>query len=112
MKFRSWNEELGKFIYFEDGRYFNDTISMFEDNYHIFNWQNKEQGFEVKGKTFFVNDDIEFEAGPGRSQKVLKGRLVIKNNIPTIRSKGCGYFLAVLDNGHFKVLGNIHEVEK
>lgn len=75
-KFRSWNEELKCFIFFEDGYYsffengvekyfllgtdFNDLV-MRNGNHYQFDWQNAEQSTglkDKKGKEIFVGDKV------------------------------------------------------
>jgi len=60
-KFRSWNEELKQFFYWEDGIYLRCGIDRDEFNLSLFNWQNAEQGIDVKeenNKPIFLNDRL------------------------------------------------------
>lgn len=55
MKFRSWNEEGLRFVYFEDGKYFlivHGVETNTEFPYH-FNWQNAEQEVNINPEMFY-----------------------------------------------------------
>ena len=68
-KFRSWNEKLSRFFYWQNGDYFSDDeckLSItcnksFTHSIPLFNWQNAEQGFVINGQEIFENDYIKFE---------------------------------------------------
>jgi hypothetical protein len=86
-KFRSWNEELQAFIYFEDGEFsfsedngkseihfdYDDIIdkissdNLTNEDYAIintfdcFDWQNTEQSTVIRNIECFVGDDLEIE---------------------------------------------------
>ena len=60
MKFRSWNEKLKCFIYFEDGKYFIEEFESckVKDNLlDLFNWQNKEQQVTINPLMYYQNID-------------------------------------------------------
>ena len=76
-KFRSWNEEGQRFVYFEDGEYYLivhkvRTIGAFP---YKFNWQNKEQstGLKLGDRTeIFVGDNFFDETDNSISTVVIK----------------------------------------
>ena len=65
-KFRSWNEKLSRFFYWQDGYYYPNIGCATGDGCYLcndnnFNWQNAEQGFVINGQEIFENDYIKFE---------------------------------------------------
>jgi len=64
MKFRSWNEELKRFVYFENGKYFiqeYEECKVKENLNNLFNWQNTEQYTGKKdnnGIEIYVGDNL------------------------------------------------------
>ena len=105
--FRSWNEELKQFFYFEGGIYQRCGIDRDEFNLSLFKWQNAEQGIglkDVKEKEAFENDIITDE-----SKKVFQ---VVWNG-----SVGVWCYLnlktkelmAIYRLCDFEIIGNIHQ---
>ena len=62
MKFRSWNDKLNCFIYFDNGEYFIDEDTKNKDDVlNVFNWQNAEQSAIVLEKPCFEGDLFDLE---------------------------------------------------
>ena len=114
MKFRSWNENRNQFYYWQDGYYFKNKECT--DDWNMisvwFNWQNAEQGFVISNVSIFINDDIEFFVKENGLKGYIRGRLVMVNNTPIVKTESKSYLLGKLNIIRFSVLGNIHEVEE
>lgn len=64
-KFRSFRENIGKFCYFKDGKYYLDELCTRELTYNIdchFDWDETEQCtnlFDKNGKEVYLNDVVK-----------------------------------------------------
>jgi len=73
--FRSWNEELKQFFYWEDGIYLRCGIDRDEFNLSLFNWQNAEMWTgktDNYGRDIFENDSIEHIGCKGVADGISK----------------------------------------
>jgi uncharacterized phage protein (TIGR01671 family) len=131
-KFRSWNEKLKCFIYFEDGYYsyfengaekffllgtdFNDLM-MRDGKHYQFDWQTAEQStglFDKNGKEIYVGDKVKwhdydnfgccFEYESIVEQE--KGGAYI-----TDTPDGTGSYYVWGKSDELEIIGNIHEGE-
>lgn len=126
MKFRSWNEELGKFIYFEDGYYsyfekgvekyfllgtdFNDLM-MRNGKHYQFDWQKAEQVSSYKdihGKEIFKGDNLYENGELIGSVDIQFDCFVILNQ----DGKTSEQFLYEINFARIEKKGNIHEGEQ
>ena len=106
-KFRSWNEKIKKFIYFEDGYEFSDVQGNLKYFNH-FNWQKAEQSTGRKdnnGIEIFVGDILKHENSTIYGVKLNQVRseiaLYFNNKI---------YAFPFGDLRHnLEIIGNIHE---
>lgn len=134
-KFRSWNENIKKFIYFEDGEYmYTDEsgeceIHFDEDDindikksinsegedermlkmFHAFNWKNAEQEITRNGVTFFEGDKYKINDSIYGVIAIANGILGFKK-YKTSSDEYIGFskILEYLIQSMNK-LGNIHE---
>lgn len=123
-KFRSWNEKLKCFIYFENSKYFMENFEdckVKENELDLFDWQNAEQCYVENlniSEIIYKNDIgvIEYPIEPYHDEKgyhyvkqikgvvgvnLFKGLYVTKNDIK--------YYANDYDNSFFISIGNIHE---
>jgi uncharacterized phage protein (TIGR01671 family) len=117
-KFRSWNEELRQFFYWEDGIYQRCGVDREEFCIGLFNWQNAEQStglFDKNGKEIYVGDKVKwhdydnfgccFEYESIVEQE--KGGAYI-----TDTPDGTGSYYVWGKSDELEIIGNIHEGEQ
>ena len=135
MKFRSWNEELKKFFYFENGRTYKDEECsrkrcncVSERVCSEFNWENAEQftgKLDGNNKEIYVNDFIKvFCRKEDSYYKVAFGDFELDDN-EYYETQILGYMTTLfveskgslgehesfvdIDTSWYTVIGNIHE---
>lgn len=118
-KFRSWNETLNKFFYWEDGEYCGGTDSEDEqgETEFLFNWQNAEQSTIIVdvmcscGDTLIVSFAYnKYNEPDNQIEKSVKGVLKIDNMGFYIESQEDKIYLSSLPTiFDCAVIGNIHE---
>lgn len=115
-KFRSWNENIRAFTYFEDGKYLlyenGKGIYPYEEFPLLFNWQNDEQStglFDKNGKEIFDGDIHKWGDKQGKVVFLINnGQWVVKY----IDGEKCGqvaYDLDYITSCRGEIIGNIHE---
>lgn len=122
-KFRSWNEVLKEFCYFENGEY-SYSIKDYESksclNFDKFNWQNAEQEIKVDSYKCFVGDigvlrflerNPNSMMGKGCNRvKTLKGVVGFDyRGLYIDDGKNCYYIIDYRTRAQFEIIGNIHE---
>ena len=108
-KFRSWNDKLNCFIYFDNGKYSVNGDWVGRNPKGTFNWQNAEQSTglkDINSKEIFVGDKVavyDFKA---------KGTVVFYDCFGVEMDNGlhCLSFNDIVNKDiYIEVIGNIHE---
>lgn len=111
IKYRSWNEELRQFFYWEDGIYQRCGVDREEFCIGLFNWQNAEQGFTREGVTFFEGDKFKLDS-------IYYGIVVFREGVLEFEIHAEGFDLkdftelSYYSMDKLEKLGNIHEGSK
>jgi hypothetical protein len=115
--FRSWNEELKQFFYFEGGIYQRCGIDRDEFNLSLFKWENAEQSTKIANTECFVNDMLAVEISyspfgkPDEYQEeIFKGVLKV-DNLGFYLENDCEpiYLINLPTIICIKIIGNIHQ---
>jgi len=114
--FRSWNEELKQFFYFENGIYLRCGIDRDEFNLSLFDWRNAEQGTGLKlrnGTEIFVGDNFFDETDNSISTVVIKEHIFqweLRELYQGMLSEVVDYYPIVdVYLNRIAKLGNIHQ---
>ena len=114
--FRSWNEELKQFFYFENGIYLRCGIDRDEFNLSLFDWRNAEQGTGLKlrnGTEIFVGDNFFDETENSISTVVIKEHIFqwgLRELYQGMLSEVVDYYPIVdVYLNRIAKLGNIHQ---
>ncbi len=105
-KFRSWNQEVGYFVYFCNGEYFYYSFGKkMELSGLSFSWDNAEQYTERaddNGKETFEGDTIRIE--DDFSEDIFEKQIIFKDGCFLASESG-----VLCHISYFEIIGNIHE---